>query len=175
MPWCHLLPGHQLQLTRKNSQVNYYHDHDHISSYFIILVKISIGLSQNAGSWYSKQRFNSLWPSHAISQHRSGSTLAKVMNCCLTAPSHYLNQCKHHICETLWDSPESNFTVRVWGTILYDEFKNYTFEITATSPSSQWVDNMLAPHELNESRVHHAQCVGGIWTHDESCSTARLC
>ena len=31
-------------------------------------------------------------PSDAIWQHRSVSTLAQVMACCLTAPSHYLNQ-----------------------------------------------------------------------------------
>ena len=37
--------------------------------------------------------FNSLMPSEAIWRHRSGSTLAQVMACCLTAPSHYLNQC----------------------------------------------------------------------------------
>ena len=37
--------------------------------------------------------FNSLWPSDAIWRHRSGSTLAQVMAGCLTAPSHYLNQC----------------------------------------------------------------------------------
>ena len=37
--------------------------------------------------------FNSLRPSDVIWQHRSGSTLAQVMACCLTAPSHYLNQC----------------------------------------------------------------------------------
>ena len=36
---------------------------------------------------------NSLRPNDAIWQHRSGSTLAQVMACCLTAPSHYLNQC----------------------------------------------------------------------------------
>ena len=36
---------------------------------------------------------NSLWLSDAIWQHRSGSTLAQVMACCLTAPSHCLNQC----------------------------------------------------------------------------------
>ena len=33
---------------------------------------------------------NALWPSDAIWQHRSESTLAQVMACCLTAPSHYL-------------------------------------------------------------------------------------
>ena len=37
--------------------------------------------------------FNSLWPSETIWWYRSGSTLAQVMACCLTAPSHYLNQC----------------------------------------------------------------------------------
>ena len=36
---------------------------------------------------------NPLWPSDAIWWQRSGSTLAQVMTCCLTAPSHYLNQC----------------------------------------------------------------------------------
>ena len=36
--------------------------------------------------------FNSLRPSDAIWWHRFGSTLARVMVCCLTAPSHYLNQ-----------------------------------------------------------------------------------
>ena len=36
--------------------------------------------------------FNSLWPNDAIWGHRSGSTLAQVMACCLMAPSHYLNQ-----------------------------------------------------------------------------------
>ena len=36
---------------------------------------------------------NSLGPSDAIWRQKSGSTLAQVMACCLTAPSHYLNQC----------------------------------------------------------------------------------
>ena len=39
------------------------------------------------------QYVNSLWPSDAIWRERSGSTLAQVMACCLTAPRHYLNQC----------------------------------------------------------------------------------
>ena len=39
------------------------------------------------------QSVNSLRPSDAIWWHRSESTLAQVMACCLTAPSHYLNQC----------------------------------------------------------------------------------
>ena len=36
---------------------------------------------------------NSLQPNDAIWQHRSGSTVAQVMFCCLMMPSHYLIQC----------------------------------------------------------------------------------
>ena len=32
---------------------------------------------------------NTLWPNDGISRHRSGSTLAQVMACCLMSPSHY--------------------------------------------------------------------------------------
>ena len=41
---------------------------------------------------------NSLWLSHAIWQHRSGSTLAQVMAWCLMAPSHSLIPCWLPIC-----------------------------------------------------------------------------
>ena len=37
--------------------------------------------------------FNLLWHSAATWHWRSWSTLVQVMACCLTAPSHYLNQC----------------------------------------------------------------------------------
>ena len=53
---------------------------------------------------------NSLWPSDAIWQQRSGSTLAQVKACCLTAPSHYLNQCWLIISEVQWHSYQGNFT-----------------------------------------------------------------
>ena len=36
---------------------------------------------------------NSLWPSDPLRRQGNESTLAQVMACCLTAPSHYLNQC----------------------------------------------------------------------------------
>ena len=52
---------------------------------------------------------NSLWPSDTIWQQKSGSTLAQVMAWCLTAPSHYLNQCWLIISEGLWHSPEGKF------------------------------------------------------------------
>ena len=36
---------------------------------------------------------NSVWPNGVIWKHKSGSTLAQVMACCLTSPGRYLNQC----------------------------------------------------------------------------------
>ena len=56
----------------------------------------------HAGSGVTKSRLsvatidgliNSLRLSDAIWRHRSESTSAQVMACCLSAPSHYLNQC----------------------------------------------------------------------------------
>ena len=45
-------------------------------------------------SWPSESKtLNSLWPRDAIWCNRSGSTLPQVTACCLTVPSHYLNQC----------------------------------------------------------------------------------
>ena len=53
---------------------------------------------------------NTLRPSDAIWQQRTGSTLAQVMACCLMAPSHYLNQCWLIIFTVLRISCEDNFT-----------------------------------------------------------------
>ena len=58
----------------------------------------------------SLAQFNSLWPSDAKWRQKSGSTLAQVMSCCLTAPSHYLNQCWLIISKVQWHSSEGNFT-----------------------------------------------------------------
>ena len=41
---------------------------------------------------------------------RSRSMLAQVMACCLTAPSHYLNQCWLSISKVQWHSSEGSFT-----------------------------------------------------------------
>ena len=55
--------------------------------------------------------FNSSWPSDAIWCHRTWSTWVQVMACCLTAPSHYLNQC-WLINGVMWHSPKTNFAAR---------------------------------------------------------------
>ena len=53
---------------------------------------------------------NSLWASDATWRQISGSTLAQVMAWCLTAPSHYLNQCWLIIIKVKWHSSEPKFT-----------------------------------------------------------------
>ena len=40
---------------------------------------------------------------------RSGSIVAQVMACCLTALNHFLTQCYHTIKGVLWHWPESNY------------------------------------------------------------------
>ena len=50
-------------------------------------------MSPQFGWNYKLEAINSLWPIITIWWYRSGSTLDQVMACCLTAPSHYLNQC----------------------------------------------------------------------------------
>ena len=39
------------------------------------------------------QSVYSLWPADALWRHRSGQSLAQVVVCCLTVPSHYLILC----------------------------------------------------------------------------------
>ena len=47
----------------------------------------------NAPTLTTIKQFNSLWLSDAIWRWRSWSTVVNALACCLTAPSHYLNQC----------------------------------------------------------------------------------
>ena len=54
---------------------------------------------------------NSLGPSDAKWRQRTESTLAQVMGCCLTAPSHYLNQCRLIISKFL-RHPSEGITLR---------------------------------------------------------------
>ena len=58
-----------------------------------------------------------LRPSDAILRQKSGSTLAKVMAWCLTAPSHYLNQYWLIISKVLWHSSVGNFIRDTSATI----------------------------------------------------------
>ena len=56
-------------------------------------------------SWerpYARPSLNSLRPSNVIWRQGSWSTLAQLMACCLTVPSHYLNQCWQLVSEVSW-------------------------------------------------------------------------
>ena len=76
----------------------------------------------------------SLWPSDVIWRHRTGSTKAQVMACCLMAPSHYLNQCWFLISDVSWHSSWNNFSVSTQAITLSNNFENDILKITATSP-----------------------------------------
>ena len=58
---------------------------------------------------YRHACINSLWPGDTIWRRGTRSTLAQVMACCLTAPSHYLNQFWLIISEVNWHSYQGNF------------------------------------------------------------------
>ena len=114
-----------------------------------------IPLQSNEDQHIMFHNFNSLWPSDAIQQHKSMSTLYQVMACCLMAPGHYLNQYCILISEVPGHSSESNFKAPVQTTILYNEFEKYAFKIPATSPRGQWVKSVM----LICLKFHHTvQC-----------------
>ena len=67
------------------------------------------------------------------------------MACCLTAPSHYLNQCWRMISEILWHSPDNNFTENTQEIYCWNEFEIYQFK-TVKSPRCQWVNSYHAEY-----------------------------
>ena len=87
-------------------------------------------------------------PSDTIWHWRSWSTLVQVMACCLTAPSHYLNQCWLIISKVLWHSSEDIIIRRFEDTNQQSKIENYIFKITLRSPRGQWVN------VLKGKRVH---------------------
>ena len=80
---------------------------------------------------------NILWPSNPIWWHGPWSTLAQVMACCLTAPSHYLNQCWLLIIEIRWQSPGGNFINYL------TELENYLSKISIKFLRGQWVNTTM--------------------------------
>ena len=132
-----------------------------------------------------------LWPCDAIWRHGSGSTLAQVMACCLTAPSHYLNQCWLIVNKVQWHSSERNFTKVTSATNLWISLKTYLCKISFKSPRGQWVksyhcnslasdfqtthgfrdsrwrlDFMTGYQDNNPSNHRQATCLIKIWRWD---------
>ena len=81
--------------------------------------------------------FNSLQPSYFMWRYRPGSTLFRVMACCLTTTSHSPNQCWPIINKAWWHSVEGNVTEDVTDITYCKVFECYIFENTATSHRSQ--------------------------------------
>ena len=93
--------------------------------------------------------FNSLRPSDAIWRQWSWTTLAQVMACCLTAPSHYLNQCWLITRGVLWHTSESSFAGIAQGIDSGYEFEKDILKNIFKSPRGQWVNQ----HEINKIRT----------------------
>ena len=61
---------------------------------------------------------------------------------CLMAPNDYLNQWWLLLGVVMWHSPESNSIACAKATILHNDFKYYTSNITATSPMVNELTNL---------------------------------
>ena len=109
--WCNKHLRHTTTEKYANSGKGgyFWFDDDNNMSYRYILSIYDDDESMLLASFFIKTDYfspciNSLRPSDAIWRQRTGSTLAQVMACCLTAPSHYLNQCWLVISEVQWHS-----------------------------------------------------------------------
>ena len=61
------------------------------------------------------------------------------MACCLTAPSHYINQCWPNINKVQWHASEHNCTRNNSAPNHYNYLKNVLPKISFKSPRRQWV------------------------------------
>ena len=83
--------------------------------YWSIMIYIDI-------SW-----INSLGPSDTRWRQRTESTLAQVMACCLTAPSHYLSQCWLVVSKFLWHLYDGTTLRKSEETNQWNKIKKNTF------------------------------------------------
>ena len=77
--------------------------------------------------------------------------------CCLTAPSRYLNQCWLIVKKVQWYSSEDNFRIDISATSQWNKLENYLYKIPLKSPRGQWVINMsLFPYHGVQIQCTHA-------------------
>ena len=109
--------------------------------------------------------FNSLRPSDAIWRQWSWTTLAQVMACCLTAPSHYLNQCWLIIRGVLWHTSESSFAGIAQGIDSGYEFEKYILKNIFKSPRGQWVKCTILSNITEQVEADHIRhrCWSHLW------------
>ena len=79
----------------------------------------------------------SLRHSDVIWRQGSRSTLAQVMACCLTAPSHYLKQCWLAISKLKWHSPERISIRSIANTRQRNKIENWYVKSHSDFPMSQ--------------------------------------
>ena len=65
------------------------------------------------------------WHKDAMRRHKPVSTLAQVMDCCLTAPSYSLNHCWQIISGVMWCSHKENFNENASDVYTWCVFENY--------------------------------------------------
>ena len=103
----------------------------------------------------SPQTLHSLGSGDTIWGYWALSTLVHVMDCCLIAQSHYLNQCWFIIDEVLWQSHEGNFIGRI--SIIYMCLKMTNFKIAVCC---------ISQAQMNQVwwwMLSHPQCLFSCW------------
>ena len=94
-----------------------------------------------------------LWPGDAIWRHGTRSTLAQVMACCLTAPSHHLNQCWLIIGVVPRHPSQGIILRRCEDTNQWNKIENCSFiKMAPRFPRDQWVK---WPHQQLKSTFNH--------------------
>ena len=114
--------------------------------------------------------FKSLWPSDAIWEHRTRSTLAQVMACCLTAPSHYLSQCWFTMNETR-HTFQGNVYLNTQDSNPQAGFGIYTFKSQLHPPANNELYQII-----NESlqKSSEGNFTGGIYLGHQSLKYGKL-
>ena len=91
-----------------------------------------------------QQWLSSLWFCDAIWLHGSKSTWVQVMACCLTASSHYLNQCWPITDRVLWNSFVSSFMDVLRISIFKMSLKIALLKsLVHPSDRGQWVNGLM--------------------------------
>ena len=104
-------------------------------------------------------------------RHGTRSTLAQVMAWCLTAPSHYLNQCWLIIGEVPRHSSQGIILRWCEDINQWNKSENCSFKMSSRSPRGQWVkantwylwDEGRIPPEANYCQTSICRCCILLW------------
>ena len=124
-----------------------------IYSYHIITFKSGIWFWQRLVEWVSEWLCLTHW---RLVTPFGDIDLGQHWPCCLTASSHYLNQC-WLISKVLWHSSEGIIMRRSEDTNQQNKTENYIFRIALRSPRGQWVNSLshTADNEIHVTHISH--------------------